>query len=233
MSAPLIFTVDDDEVFLTVITQVLKKFGMSTENFTTAQDLLERLQEKTPDLCFVDLNIGTRGSGLDLIQEIRKRLTKPIPLLVVTTETDPVLIANAIEIGADDYIFKPLNREILTAKLLEYVQTHELESSKPVDTFELETDLTTEILAPIEILQIDEIGITVLSPHLFPKGMRLEMKSPFFLEFTQNSDRLTLSVLNSELETSRRDLFRIQLEFDLSNTMLLDQVRTWIEKTNA
>lgn len=231
---PLIFTVDDDPVFLGIMAQVLKKFGMETENFSTSADFLERIKTRVPDLCFLDFNMEHKGSGLALIQTIRDNLSKTIPLIVVTTESALEQISQAIEIGADDYIFKPLNREVLSAKLLSHFETQELQFAKMVDATEIEVDIPLELANTVEILQIDELGLSILSQHLLPKGMVIGFESELLQTITNRLGAKTLlTVVNSKLETQTPLCFQIDFEFDSTDAELLKAVRHWIIQNSA
>lgn len=230
--APLVFTVDDDPVFLGIMAQVLKKFGITSENFATSAELLLRLKTQAPDLCFLDLNMESKASGLELIQQIRKDFSNVLPLIVVTTEQATAQISQAMEMGADDYIFKPLNRDVLSAKLLDHFQTQELQFSKMVDAVKIEVDIPVELATSSEILQLDELGISILSPHLLPKGMVIGFESELLQTIAGKSGKVLLTVVNSKLECQTPLTFQIDFEFDSTDSELLKSVRQWIIEKN-
>lgn len=71
---PRVFVIDDDPVFNDLIRRVLKKYNVETEIFQDPAMLLNRVQEHHPDLCIVDLNLGARVKGHDLIDSLREML---------------------------------------------------------------------------------------------------------------------------------------------------------------
>jgi two-component system chemotaxis response regulator CheY len=57
-------------------------------------------------------------SGLDLVRALRARSELGgLRLMMVTTETELVRVREALEAGADEYIMKPFDREMLLEKL--------------------------------------------------------------------------------------------------------------------
>ncbi len=230
---PLIYIVDDDPVFLGILSQVLKKFGVTTESFPSTAEFLARMKTQVADLCFLDFNMESKGSGLELIQKVRSDLSKTVPLIMVTTESALAQISQAIEVGADDYIFKPLNRDVLTAKLLDYFQTQELQFTKLVDATEIEVDIALELSNSAEIVQIDELGMSVLSAHLLPKGMVLGFESEILQSISPRPGKYLLTVVNSKLESQNPLYFQIDFEFDSTDTDLLKAVRQWIIQKNS
>ena len=230
---PLIYVVDDDPVFLGIMAQVLKKFGMATEIFATTEEFLVRLKIQLPDLCFLDFNMEHKASGLELILKVRETFSKTLPLIVVTTESGLAQISQAIEMGADDYIFKPLNREVLSAKLLSHFITQELQFAKMADSTEIEMDIPLELSNTCEILQIDELGLSILSDHLLPKGMVIGFESEILQKIVgRPGAKILLTVVNSKLESQTPLLFQIDFEFDSTDAELLKAVRHWIVQSS-
>jgi two-component system chemotaxis response regulator CheY len=83
-----------------------------------AEGALEVLEnDQAFDLALVDWNLPGM-SGLDLVNTIRERQNLgEIKLMMVTTETQLGRVVEALDAGADEYIMKPFDREMLLEKL--------------------------------------------------------------------------------------------------------------------
>jgi len=78
---------------------------------------LERLEAKSADLALVDWNMPVMG-GEEFIASVRThREYDKMKVLVVTSETSPRIVYDAIKAGADEYAMKPLNAEVINDKL--------------------------------------------------------------------------------------------------------------------
>jgi two-component system catabolic regulation response regulator CreB len=94
-------------------------YALSTEGFnpvhcTTGRDALEALAKGGIALLILDLGLPD-VSGFDLLREIRR--TSSVPLIVVTSRAEEVDRIVGLEIGADDYVVKPVSPRELTARV--------------------------------------------------------------------------------------------------------------------
>lgn len=100
-----IFVVEDNTVYLNLITKELEKLGYTNvKTFTTGKDALANLDEK-PDIAFLDYWLEKNLNGLDVLKEIKKKY--PFTQVIFLTASDDVNIAvNTMRNGAYDYIVK-------------------------------------------------------------------------------------------------------------------------------
>lgn len=71
--------------------------------------------EHQPDLIFLDLSMPTMD-GFTTCQRIRE--ISDIPIIVVTANSDPDTVVQLLQMGADDYVTKPYDAKVLTARAL-------------------------------------------------------------------------------------------------------------------
>ncbi len=111
--------VDDSPIIRQVARLIFEALDFRVSEAETGQEAMERVQADAPDFVFVDWMIpGTNVH--ELIAEIRKSTTAVLPrtfILYVTTENDTADLKAAFRAGADDYLLKPFNREIVEMKL--------------------------------------------------------------------------------------------------------------------
>lgn len=109
--------VDDSRVIRKVACSILATFDIATEEAETADEALQSCRVSMPDMILFDSQLpGTHG--LELLRSIRREPNGKRPVIVVcTTENDVDHITEALAAGADEYIMKPFDREILESKL--------------------------------------------------------------------------------------------------------------------
>ncbi|MEQ8408482.1 MAG: response regulator [Gammaproteobacteria bacterium] len=113
-----ILVVDDHESMRKIEKQILNDLGYKNvdmaDDGTTAWDLL---QKSTYDFVISDWNMP-QMEGIDLLKKIRAdaRIGKT-PVLLVTAESKKEKIVEAAQAGVNDYVVKPFNAEILSAKI--------------------------------------------------------------------------------------------------------------------
>lgn len=78
-------------------------------------DLLDVLDESDVDIVLLDLRMPGL-SGLETLQSLRNR-ENPVPVVILTMYDDPAYLRRAIELGADGYLLKSVDREELKRAL--------------------------------------------------------------------------------------------------------------------
>ncbi|HTT96783.1 MAG TPA: response regulator transcription factor [Rhizomicrobium sp.] len=106
-----VLVVDDDGEFREELTEYLRGHGMHVADAGDVAGALDLLAAGKFDLILLDLWIG-RENGFDLLRELRK--TRQVPCIMMTAQDDVTDKIVGLELGADDYMFKPVNpRELL------------------------------------------------------------------------------------------------------------------------
>ena len=118
----LVLIIEDDPLIRLLFRGTLEALGLACEESDDGNDGLEKARFAKPDLIIVDLFIpGLDGNSL--CQQLRDDpACKRIPILIVTGSRDQSTIDRAMQSGANDYLTKPVNLEILSdrvTKLLE------------------------------------------------------------------------------------------------------------------
>ncbi len=112
MAAHLLL-VDDDDLLRRSLAFNLEKAGYHVSTAATAEDALLHSQQQRPDLVILD--IGLPGmDGLEALRQFRERFGAPVIFLTARRrEFDQVL---GLELGADDYVTKPFDFDVLAAR---------------------------------------------------------------------------------------------------------------------
>jgi two-component system chemotaxis response regulator CheY len=108
--------VDDSKVIRMVARKILEDLHFDTMEAADGKEALSQCARQMPDAVLLDWNMPVMG-GLEFLKELRKRTGGDTPVVIFcTTENDLEHIRIAIEAGADEYIMKPFDSEIIQSK---------------------------------------------------------------------------------------------------------------------
>jgi FixJ family two-component response regulator len=127
-SLALVHLVDDDESFLTALSRLLRLEGLSTQVFTSAEQLLESITPATRGCVVTDLNMPGM-SGFDL-QERLSASSAPIPIVFLTGDGDIPDSVQAMRRGAVDFMEKRAPRAQLVGSILMALERDAMEFEK-------------------------------------------------------------------------------------------------------
>ena len=110
--------IEDSRAMRSILAGILGDVGFEAVLVADAEEALARLDKDHEfDFALVDWNLPAM-SGLELVRAIRElSALEEIRLMMVTTETQLGRVREALEAGADEYIMKPFDREMLLEKL--------------------------------------------------------------------------------------------------------------------
>ena len=109
-----ILVIDDDPNITDLLKMYLEKEGYEVKTAADGQEGLTTFKMYEPDLVLLDVMLP-RKDGLQICREIRDHSSKPVIMISAKGETfDKVL---ALELGADDYIVKPLDMKEVFARV--------------------------------------------------------------------------------------------------------------------
>lgn len=109
-----ILIVEDDTVIAKTMKQTIETWGYEVENVTNFKDVLSDFISFDPQLVLLDISLPFYN-GYHWCSEIRK-LSK-VPIIFISSASDNMNIVMAMNLGADDFITKPFDLMVLTAKV--------------------------------------------------------------------------------------------------------------------
>jgi DNA-binding response OmpR family regulator len=107
---------DDEPVLAGHVETILTAAGHSCEVFHSGRRLLNILHHETFDLLLLDWNVPD-VSGMAVIAWLRENLEKAPAVLLLTSRSAEEDVVQALRMGADDYILKPVNAPVLLARV--------------------------------------------------------------------------------------------------------------------
>jgi DNA-binding response OmpR family regulator len=106
--------VDDDTLMRRSLTFGLDRAGYKTTSAASAEDALEIARRQAPDLIILDINMPGMD-GLQALEHFKKQGN--IPVIFLTARRRDLDEIVGLELGADDYITKPVNLDVLLARI--------------------------------------------------------------------------------------------------------------------
>jgi putative two-component system response regulator len=136
MNRARILVVDDEPANRSLVRKVLEPLGYAIAEAADGQEALAAVAAQLPDLILLDLEMP-RVDGLAVARAIKgDDRTRLIPIVMVTSHDQLVEKIRAVQVGVDDYLFKPFNVAELTARVKSLVSlklfTDELEHASTV-----------------------------------------------------------------------------------------------------
>ena len=108
--------VDDSKVVRTVARKILEDLNFEIYEAEDGQAAMNECNRRMPDAILLDWNMPVMN-GIDFLRALRKSTGGDAPMVIFcTTENDMAHIQEAISAGANEYIMKPFDSEIIQSK---------------------------------------------------------------------------------------------------------------------
>ena len=112
----LCLVVDDSRVVRKVARRIVEGLGFECEEAEDGQQAFEACESRMPDVILLDWNMPIM-SGIEFLEKLRETNFPSQPKVIFcTTENDMNHIQRAISAGANEYIMKPFDSEIIESK---------------------------------------------------------------------------------------------------------------------
>lgn len=110
-----ILLIEDDVALNKAISVYFKKENFQVDSFFCGHDMIDALEKNNFDIIILDINLPDL-SGFDLIKQI-KLINSNIPVIILSACDLDSDILHGFNLGAEDYVTKPFNIEILHKKI--------------------------------------------------------------------------------------------------------------------
>ena len=134
MNEKKILIVDDEKPIVDILDFNLSKEGFSTIVAYDGEEAIQRALETKPDLILLDLMLP-KIDGFNVCKELRKHLTCPIIMLTAKEEVVDKIIG--LELGADDYMVKPIDIEEMLLRIQVLLRRSKSASEKKIQIGDL------------------------------------------------------------------------------------------------
>lgn len=157
---PRLLLIDDDQAIRDALSLTLRRAGHDVTTTPTGEDGLRAWRAGRPELVLLDVMLPGID-GFDVCRTIRSG--DQTPVIMLTARDDPVDVVVGLEVGADDYVTKPIEPRVLAARIKAVLRRHDpTPQAKPVVLNGLTIDRTA--------MRVTRDGEEV---HLTPTELRL------------------------------------------------------------
>ncbi len=112
--AARLLCIDDEQRILDILLEELSEHGFKVKGITVSANAIEEMVSYNPHLIICDIMMP-KPSGFDLLEQVRARNDKiaTTPFIFLSALNDRVDVLKGMRLGADDYITKPIDFEML------------------------------------------------------------------------------------------------------------------------
>lgn len=115
-----ILIIDDEQMTLDMLATFVEISGHQSLKAIDSRQGWSILDYESPEAILLDIQLPD-ANGLDMCRELKTNAkTAHLPIIMISAHFPP-LIAEAQEVGADDYLAKPIKIQVLRSKLEEYL----------------------------------------------------------------------------------------------------------------
>lgn len=198
-----ILIVDDKIKNIYALEQILGQPGRNLISVTNGNEALKVALNQEIDLIILDVQMpGMDGFEVAQILKSNKR-TSETPIIFVTAELkDHKFVMKGFEEGAIDYLYKPINPDIIEAKVSVLLQLHRqqrelMEKNQTLENYALLINNSADLICIINgaSLRIEEVNDAV---HSLLGYTVTEMKGTSLLDYVSEEDRPKIKQLSKE-----------------------------------
>ncbi|MBI2606432.1 MAG: response regulator [Deltaproteobacteria bacterium] len=219
-----IMIVDDDFDTLRYCEGLLAPQGNEILIHTDAHRALKVLEQHPVDLLIVDI-VMPAMSGFDFIHAVKKLEQFNAPILMLTGRSAPKDVLTALELGATDYLVKPIDKDLFVGKIASIIgarpRTPEVRFAQGA------TDVSAEIAIPARITAVSEMGLTMRTRHYLDRNVHTKVDSPLFEEIGIAKPQLR-AVHSKPVENDAHYRYEVFVSFIGLDQLSMQRIRRWI-----
>jgi len=225
--------VDDEPAVLGLVKKTIENSSGSYEVLTClgAKEALDILDRESIDCLITDI-IMSGMSGYDLIKTLRANNSyADIPILVLTRKRNKADVEKALEIGATDYIVKPIDSPILLDKI-DICLKRKIENRQVFSYFLGHNQGDATLNVPCKIVSISETSLILRSHFLFTMRVPFRIQSPIFVQIGIEVPLLRLlhcNMIDQMLEPNEPPYEARFAMVGMKETEL-SKLRAWVQK---
>jgi signal transduction histidine kinase len=184
--------VDDNEMNREVLVRRLARHGYECVEAVGGREALELLEKEPFDLALFDIMMP-EVSGLDALAKVREtRSLADLPVIMVTAKSQRDDVVAALELGANDYVTKPVDFPVLLARVKTHLELHRLSALKDeflgIASHDLKNPLT------------EVLGVASLVEALVPPGTPMPEKLHGLIGSMKKSARRMQTIIEDFLD---------------------------------
>lgn len=206
-----IMIVEDDEVIASAIQKHLETWNYEVYVIDDFEHVLEKYVQIQPELILLDISLPFYN-GYHWCEQIRK--ISSVPIIFISSASENMNIVMAISMGADDFITKPFDFSVLTAKIQALLRrTYSFSKSMQVLTYK---ELVLNILDATISYQEQTIDLTKnelkILQILFEKSETFVSRDDLMMALWQSNEFIDDNTLSVNMNRLRKKLDDFHIE---------------------
>ncbi len=205
----IILAVDDTEDNLDLLEFALKRKPVKMLRATSGKACLAIAKEQKPDVILLDIQMPEMD-GFETLKQLRDNpVTAKIPVIFLTAQRkDPASIEKGLELGADEYLTKPIDTEELLVRTRMLLRLKQAEAELEKTKADFMAMLVHDLRSPLSGIK------SVIDFFLkeFETGKPVEQDHLKMLSAAQNSGQRMLNLINDLLDLSKYEAGNISLD---------------------
>ncbi|NFM45303.1 response regulator transcription factor [Clostridium botulinum] len=206
-----IVIIEDDEVIREELQNFLTKYGYEVKAPIDLNNIIKYVENENANLILLDINLPLYD-GYYICREIRK--TSDVPIIIVTSRDSDIDELMSINLGADDFITKPYNTEILLARITNILKRTDgnLKTNNILNYRDFNLNLSNAtVIYKDKSLELTKNEVKILSYLINNKGNIV--KRDLLMEYLWKSDYFVDdSTLTVNINRLRKKLQEIGIE---------------------
>lgn len=209
-----IIIVEDEEIIRNELKIFLEKYGYIVDAPNSFDDIINYILNQAPSLILLDLNLPI-FDGYYICREIRKNSN--VPIIIVTSRNTDIDELMGINLGADDFITKPYNTQILLARINSLLKRANKNISNIIKCNDFELNLSNATVKyQNNFLELTKNELKILSFLMENKGSIVTREN--LMEYLWSSEYFVDdATLNVNITRLRKKLEQIGI-YDLIQT---------------
>lgn len=225
-----ILIVDDDYDVLRYCEGILSPREHEVIITTEPTRALKMLETHSIDLLIMDIVMPTMN-GFDMLRELKKNEKNTFPILMLTARSAPKDVIQALELGATDYLVKPIDHHLLTAKIdsiLGKVSKHD-----EIEFAQGAANAASSLTVKSSIVSLSEMGVRMHTTGYMDRNTHTKIESGIFQEIGINPNATFRVVGCHPIENDPAYHYEIYLSFIGLDEASMMKIRRWVYTRTA
>jgi len=124
-----VLVAENDVLYIDLIKAYLGYIGCESDFASDGQEAIDKIKSNKYDICFMDIHMEPMG-GLEATKVIRKEIDKDLPIIALTGTITDDYKENCFQAGMNDCVMKPVSKEMIKAKIIQYTNVENLQKEK-------------------------------------------------------------------------------------------------------
>ncbi len=206
---PTVLVVDDTEDNLDLLEFAMKRKPVKMLRATSGKECLEIAESAKPDVILLDIQMPEMD-GFETFKRLRSQsTTAKIPVIFLTAQRkDPGSIATGLEIGADEYLTKPIDTEELLVRTRMLVRLKRAEAALERTRADFMAMLVHDLRSPLSGIK------SVIDFFHEMRGQTLTFSEEYFslLDSARDASNRMLTLINNLLDLSKFEAGMVELD---------------------